>query len=234
MDFEKIITFCKFFKTTIDEVNNKFNNKIISFIDILYCCLYMNGTSCSYSLANIIMCANDIIDVSDSSLKKKRSTISYSNFKQISDSLINFIYEDDNDKREIDVIIRLRNNGLLVKNMIKKGQTSMITKINHKNEIIRFRIITYKINNNDYFLGTTIMNKTVAYFKNIYWKRWTVETNFRESKYFLSMDRLLSKNINKLQQDIYSHNSLFIIYSYFKNIMQADTPTNKFNAFNSK
>ena len=322
MNIENIIVFCRFIRMIIDETNNEFNNKIISFKDILYCCLYMNGTSCSYSLANIHMCMNDIIDVSDNSLKKKRNKICYTHFKQISDSLIKFIYEDDNERRiigvdgtyipisinfkedgfrvskkdtyciglisslfdinkklvinynlcsdsnernglmnqieylrkgdilvmdrgyyskklliflnklEIDVILRMKDNLLIVKKMIKKGQTSMITKINYNNETIRFRIVTYKINNKDYYLGTTIMNKTVTYFKNIYWKRWSIEINFRESKYFLSLGQLLSKNINKIQQDIYSHNILFIIHSYLKNHMQQEIPTNKF--INSK
>ena len=318
MDMEKIITFIKFIRMIINQVNNEFDNKIISFKDILYCCLYMNGTSCSYSLANINMCINDIIDVSDTSFKKRRDKISFTYFKQISDTLINFIYEDDTEKRiigvdgtyiplsiifeeegfevsknntyciglinslfdinkklvinynlrndrnernglmsqieylkkgdilvmdrgyysrklviflnklEIDVILRMMDNSLLVKEMIKKGQTSMITKINFNNETIRFRIVTYKINDKDYYLGTTIMNKTITYFKNIYWKRWNIETNFRESKYFLSLSHLLSKNINKIQQDIYSHNILFIIHSYFKNCMQEEIPTDKY------
>jgi hypothetical protein len=92
----------------------------------------------------------------------------------------------------------MQSNVILIKELIKKGQTSMISKINYQNKIIRFRIITYEINNKKYFLGTTIMNKTVAYFKDIYWKRWSVEINFRESKYLLSLNNILSKNINNV------------------------------------
>ena len=69
MDFEKLTTFCKFFRATIESINNDASSKTkkITFKDILYCCLYMNSSSCSYSLAN--MCMNDIIDVSDTAIK---------------------------------------------------------------------------------------------------------------------------------------------------------------------
>ena len=86
----------------------------------------------------------------------------------------------------------------MVKELIKKGQTSMITNVIYDNKKIKFRIITYKIGNKKYYLGTTIMNHKIEYFKNIYWKRWTLETNFRESKYLLSLDNILSKNENKI------------------------------------
>lgn len=71
---EKLIIFCKFFKSVVKTINNETPNrtKIISFKDILYCCLYMNGNSCSYSLANINMYMNNIVDVSDNSLIKKK------------------------------------------------------------------------------------------------------------------------------------------------------------------
>ena len=322
MNTDKIITFFKFIRMIIEKINKEFENKIISFKDILYFCLYMNGTSCSYSLANIHMNINDIIDVSDTALKNMRNKIDYTYFKQISDTLIDYVYKDNNEKRiigidgtytplsirlkiygfevsktntyciglitslfdinkklvinynlrndrnernglmdqveylregdilvmdrgyfsrkliiffnklKIDVIMRMMDNSLLVKEMIKKGQTSMITKITDKDETIRFRIITYKINDKDYYLGTTIMNKTIPYFKDIYWKRWSIEINFRESKYFLSLSQLLSKSINKIQQDIYCHNILFIIHSYLKNQLQLDMPVDKF--INSK
>jgi hypothetical protein len=319
MNITDIICFSKFLKTTIETISNKISDKtkIITFKDIIYCCLYMNGSSCSYSLANINMCMNDIIDVSDTALKKKRNSFDYSYFKQISDNMINFIYENDNNpriiavdgtyiplsinlqnygfqtsqkstyciglisslfdvnkkmlinynlckkhderkaliqqidylrpkdvlvmdrgyysikllfylhERKIDVIFRMQSNSLLVKKIIEKGQSSMITTITNNSETMRFRIVTYKIGNNDYFLGTTIMNKTVAYFKNIYWKRWTVEINFRESKYLLSLNNIQSKSVNKIQQDIYSHHILFMICSYFKNKLSEALPINK-------
>ena len=322
MNFVKIIDFLKFFRSSVESIQITGRNKIITFKDIFYCCLYMNGNSSSYSLTNINMFINDIFDVTDTALKKKRNNVNFVHLKQISDSLIDFIYENDNEPRiigvdetyvplsidlkdegfktskrktyciglisslfdinkkllinfnlctkiderqglidqanylkenyvlimdrgyfsynlltflnniNVKVIFRMKKNSYLVEELIRKGQTSMITKINHKGNIIKFRILSYEIDDKIYFLGTTIMNKTVAYFKNIYWKRWRIEINFRESKYLLSLNKILSKNTNNIQQDIYSHNILFILHSYIKNEMQKNIPKDKF--INSK
>jgi len=96
MNITKLITFGKFFKSIMDTINSIVVDKkrTIKFKDILYCCLYMNGSSCSYSLANINMGINNIIDVSDTALKNKRNVYNYIYFKQISDTLVNFIYND--------------------------------------------------------------------------------------------------------------------------------------------
>jgi hypothetical protein len=58
---DKLINFCKFFKCTVNENKFIFNNiKKISFKDVLYFCLYMNGNSY----------VNNINDVSDNSFIK--------------------------------------------------------------------------------------------------------------------------------------------------------------------
>lgn len=319
MDISEFVTFSKFVRLTIEDINDEIPQKTreITFKDVVYCCLYMNGSSCSYSLANINMCMNDIIDVSDTALKKRRNVFDYIYFKQITDTLLDFIYQDDTPRivgvdgtyaplsielqedgfkpspkntycsclisslydierkmvinynlfkehneraalmeqinylkpndilimdrgyfskkllfdlnsKGIKVLFRMKTNSLLVTEMLDKGQTSMITTIIYDKEKIKFRIMTYKIDDKDYFLGTTIMNKTISYFKDLYWKRWRIETNFRESKYLLSLNNIQSKSINKVQQDIYSHNILFIICSYFKNQLEKLLPENKF------
>ena len=92
----------------------------------------------------------------------------------------------------------------------------MYTNISYNKKLIRFRILTYKIDNKQFFLGTTIMNHKINYFKNIYWKRWNIEIHFRESKYLCSLSNILSKNKNTVLQNIYSHNMLFIISNFFR------------------
>ena len=256
----------------------------------------------------------NIIDVCDSSLIKKRNIISYTYFKNISDSLLNYIYKNNNkpriigvdgtyiplsielkkygfratkkntyciglisslfdvnekilinyelcktrnernglmnqltylregdtlimdrgyfsndllfclDEMKIKVIFRMKINNLMVKELIRKQQQNMCTTIFHNNKSIKFRIMTYTINNNDYFLGTTIMNHTVIFFKNLYWKRWSIEIHFRESKYLLSLKNILSRNENKIKQDIYIHHILFLFHSFFKNNLKKMLP----------
>jgi Transposase DDE domain len=320
MNIDKLIEFFKFFKSVVEKMNNESlgRTKLITFTDIIYCCLYMNGNSYSYSMTNLSMFVDNIIDVSDVAFKNKRNTVGFIPFKNICKEMLNFVYNGNNtpriigvdgtyiplsielqqygyptskkntyciglisslfdlnekylinyrlcknhnerdglisqmkylksgdtlimdrgyysenllfslNKEGIKVIFRLKKNMLMVKKIIEKGQASMNTNVIHNNESIEFRIITYQINNNNYFLGTTIMNHKVNYFKDLYWKRWSVEINFRESKYLLSLDNILSKNPTKVKQDIYIHNILFLIHSFCKNHIQKTLPSNKF------
>lgn len=82
-------------------MNNEVITKVITFKDILYCCLYMNGKSCSYSIANTNMCMRDIIDVSDTTLKIGRKEINYKYFKKLNDTLVSFVYENNENPRII-------------------------------------------------------------------------------------------------------------------------------------
>jgi hypothetical protein len=73
-NIDPLISFSKFFRSTVEKISDELSTKtkVITFKDILYCCLYMNGNSFhTYSLANIHMCMNDIVDVTDTALKKK-------------------------------------------------------------------------------------------------------------------------------------------------------------------
>jgi hypothetical protein len=94
---DELTDFCKLFRSTVSKVASKIPNrtKVITFRDILYCCIYMNGNPCSYSMANINMFLKDIFDVTDSSLIKKRNSIHFSYFKQISDTLGDIFYKND-------------------------------------------------------------------------------------------------------------------------------------------
>jgi len=73
-----------------------------------------------------------------------------------------------------------------------------------------------------YYLGTTLYDENISYFKILYWKRWKVETHFRHSKYCLSLRELKSKTINGIRQDICVHNFIFIINSFFKHSLQLE------------
>src|SRR5437016_5249897 len=105
IDIDPLISFSKFFRSIVERISDELsdNTKIITFKDILYCCLYMNGNSSTYSLANIHMCMNDIINVTDTALKNKRDTFNYIYFKQISDTILNYTYEDDETSRLIGI-----------------------------------------------------------------------------------------------------------------------------------
>jgi hypothetical protein len=318
MDIDNLIVFCKYFRSVVNETESPGRTRIITFKDVLYCCMRMNGNSHSYSMTNLDMYIDDIIDVHDQALQQKRDTVGYCPFKTICKELLNFVYKDNNTPRiigvdgtyiplsielekygfrtskkstyctglisslydinegvlinyrlcqnnnerdglksqikylrpgdtlimdrgyyskdlllfltkmEMKVIFRMKKSDLDVKEIIKNGQPSMRTKVDCNGEMVDFRIVTYKIDGISFFLGTNIMNHTVPYFQNLYWQRWTVETNFRVSKYLLSLNNILSKHPDKVRQDIYVHNILFIIHAIFNNHLQQSLPANKF------
>ena len=97
-----------------------------------------------------------------------------------------------------------------------KNKNDNIIFVKYSKKKIKLRIIKYVINKKVYYLGTTIYNQNIEYFKNLYWKRWKVEINFRYSKYNLSMNNIKSKTKNSIIQDIYIHNFMFIISSYLQ------------------
>lgn len=80
----------------------------------------------------------------------------------------------------------------------------------------------YTINDNIYYIRTTIYDKGINYFKDTYWKRWKVEVNFKHSKYNLSMNNIKSKSENSVTQDICIHNLIFIISGYIKYHLEED------------
>jgi hypothetical protein len=118
------------------------------------------------------------------------------------------------------VVIRLKINLIIVEEIDSKGQTDMITKIYRKKEPpIKFRVLKYKIDGDDYYLGTTIFTHTVSYFIDLYHKRWSIETHFKESKYVLSLMNLTSTKENELLQDVYVHSIISIIKSFINNML---------------
>ena len=88
---------------------------------------------------------------------------------------------------------------------------------------INYKTVSYKVNNSeeDYYLFTNLIYKSIEELKDLYWKRWKVELHFKESKYNLSLNNINLKTENSLKQEIYIHNLLFILY-YFFNIENND------------
>ena len=138
-------------------------------------------------------------------------------------------------KKKIKVIFRLKKTLKILKELqTNENIFDKIVKVNG----IKFRVLKYVINSKDYFIGTTIFDKNLEYIKSIYWDRWKVETNFKHSKYNLSMANLKSKSKNKLFQDISIHNTIFMINSFFeqhgiKKIKQTKKKEYKINTKNS-
>ena len=81
------------------------------------------------------------------------------------------------------------------------------------------------MDNDPYYLLTSCYELTNEKLKEIYKKRWLVETNFRFLKSNFKFDRLNSININTIKQNLYACQFLFIIESLVNYI----TPNEKIN-----
>jgi hypothetical protein len=130
----------------------------------------------------------------------------------------NLLYQLNN--AGIKVIFRSQSNLKHISKM--KQKNDIIVFINYANTKIKFRILKYQIDEEIYYLGTTIYNHNIIFFKNLYWKRWKIEINFRHSKYNLKMNNIISKSKNAILQDICIHNFLFMINSYLQYELQKD------------
>ena len=304
-------------KTFINKIIKKINeatierNSKISFKDIFFCALQMNGRNYTYSYVNIFLKSKNIIDVSYESLKKKRQNINADFFKTVNDELLKFIYKDVNkriiaadatyipisikfkdygfhvpengtycialvstlfdiereliinynlcnhhderlalkgqfsylnegdtlimdrgyyseellyelNKMKINVIFRLKISYTPVKTMIKSNsdKKNAYSEITYNDTKIKLRVVNYTINDKEYYLGTNIYDYYFKYFKNLYWGRWKIEIHFKYTKYYLNLQHLQSTNYNCLLQDIYCHQFIFIINSYFQYRLQ--------------
>jgi hypothetical protein len=122
-------------------------------------------------------------------------------------------------KKGINYIFRLKCNKKEVQYMKNNNINNYIFKIKN----INYKTVSYKINDSeeDYYLFTNLIHKSIDELKDLYWKRWKVELHFKESKYNLSLNNINLKTENSLKQEIYIHNLLFILY-YFFNIENND------------
>ena len=70
-------------------------------------------------------------------------------------------------------------------------------KINIKGNV--FRLLRYYIKEKSYIILTNLFNKTIESIKILYWRRWHIETFFRELKEDHCLNDLNVKNINSLE-----------------------------------
>jgi len=118
-------------------------------------------------------------------------------------------------KKSINYIFRLKYN----KKEVQLMKNNNLNEYIFKNKNIDFKVVNYRVKDSDedYYLFTNLIYKSIDDLKDLYWKRWKVELHFKESKYNLSLNNINLKTENSLKQEIYIHNLLFILY-YFLNI----------------
>lgn len=137
-------------------------------------------------------------------------------------------------KLGIDVIMRMRD-GNLIKPLKQGDRDAIKVVIKHKELSIPLRIIKYTLPNDrginsTIYVSTTLSHKfTNQFIKEMYGKRWRVETNFYFGKYYLSLANLKYKKMHPLLINIEVLNFILILNSIIERTIIYDNITNNKN-----
>jgi len=133
----------------------------------------------------------------------------------------------DNDKIKKNII---KNNMIVKKKIINNIEkvNSYIDFYLKTNNIIKQKIgLINKVNDSIYYIVTNKIELTDDKIKELYKKRWEVETHFRFAKEKFKMRTMESKSLNIIQQNIYATQFIFLLESYLESLMYNELKTNK-------
>ncbi len=141
--------------------------------------------------------------------------------------------------KKLNVLFRLKDNYKFVKDFINLNVNDheFNYKFKNKKDAVRMRLIKYKIRKETYYLLTNLIDKNkygLEYLKDLYKKRWEVETDFKYSKLYLSLENINSRKINQTKQDVYVHNFIQIIDGFLKMIIDKYNKTKNDNYMYNK
>lgn len=91
-----------------------------------------------------------------------------------------------------------------IRPFIKSNKSSLITNIIYNSKIIPIRYIKYYIDDNQYIIGTTLLNASLKYIKLLYKLRWRVELSFKRLKSNLNINTIYSKTEYMWRQELQS------------------------------
>ena len=189
--------------------NYNYNGKIYKFK------IYKYNTFDKTTLSNIEI---DKIKKSIQKNKKSINKIDKQILKYLSDyqNLINNKNNIINIEKDIKIIKeKTMAINILIKENInnRKKLLKDLNDIKEKNSEHHEKIKINNSENDSYYLLTSCYKMTNDELKQIYLKRWGVETNFRFLKSNFKFDKLNSLNINTIKQNLYTCQFIFIIES---------------------
>lgn len=139
--------------------------------------------------------------------------------------IINKNINDDKSRKEI-----IKNNVSLKKNItnnIKKIQKHIDSCLKFNNKIKEKINLINKVNDSIYYIITDKIELSDDKIKDLYKKRWEVETHFRFAKDKFKMRTMESKTSNIIYQNIYTTQFIFILEGYFETLMSNEIKKNK-------
>jgi len=123
-------------------------------------------------------------------------------------------------KKNIRSLFRMDSDSIFIKKLNGETDKTFKIQLDKDDDLITIRFIRYSINNYDYYLLTTCDCLTKDQLIQIYWYRRGIETHFRYSKYYLSLNEIKSTTLSNVSIDILIHQFIFIISSYIQSINQ--------------
>jgi len=84
------------------------------------------------------------------------------------------------------------------------------------------RLVQYNINNNFYHLLTNINDKTINELKICYHVRWSIEEFYKTIKCNMKMNNIQTKDINKINQELYVHLIVTTLTRYFEFLIKTN------------
>lgn len=150
---------------------------------------------------------------------------------------------------EIDFIFRLPVSNLYSKKLIKNNSDEQNVIFKHKKINKTFRAVYYNLDSSkelakkrksaipdrsDYYILTSLdEDYSINDIKNLYFKRWSVETHFRYAKYMACLGRINVRSLNMLSKNLSFVNFGFLFMGYIEQLIYSscniNTNTEKFN-----
>ena len=121
-------------------------------------------------------------------------------------------------EKEAHCIIRLKTNLSFVQDMTKNNFKDNIYRLDNN---CKLWIVKYTIKNNDYFLGTTLLDSkkySILSLKELYGTRWDIDESYKCIKIPLNGNNIRSQNENKIFSEIYIRLIILLIVKYIENI----------------
>lgn len=138
---------------------------------------------------------------------------------------INKLIENNNIKKKIiksNMIIKKNINEDIIKiNNILDNYYIIYNKIKEKINLIN------RVNNSIYYIVTNKIDLTNDKIKELYKKRWDVETHFRFAKEKFKMRTMESKTLNIIKQNIYVTQFIFLLEGYLEFLIDKELKSNK-------
>lgn len=177
----------------------------------------------------------NINELKEKSLFIKKSIETY---KKTITELINnkkMLIEENKNINQLIVNNKMKKNIIKTNMVIKKNIETDISKLNETidsyykiNNMIKEKInLINKVNDSIYYIVTNKIELSNDKIKDLYKKRWDVETHFRFCKEKFKMRSMESKSLNIIQQNISASQFTFLLEGYLEFLIDRELKSNK-------